>query len=98
MLTKSQIRYLKAAAHKLNPVVMIGNNGISEAIIKETERALTAHELIKIKLGNLPDEDQAEIISEITAKTASEFVAKIGHIGIFYRENPEKRGYKLPKD
>jgi RNA-binding protein len=45
-----QRKYLKAQAHALKPVVMIGSQGLSEAVIKEAERALAAHELIKIRV------------------------------------------------
>lgn len=48
-LTPQQRKFLRAQAHGLKPVVMIGGNGLTEAVLKETERALAAHELIKIR-------------------------------------------------
>lgn len=50
-LTKKQVQHLKALAHHLNPVVMIGNNGLTEGVLAETEVALTHHELIKVKIA-----------------------------------------------
>ena len=47
-VTGKQKKYLKGLAHKLNPVVMVGNNGVSEAVLKEINATLAAHELIKI--------------------------------------------------
>ena len=97
MLSKTQIRFLKAQAHSLHPLVIIGANGLSPAVAKEIDSALNHHELIKVKLGNLPDEEQEEMIEQICQGQNAEFVSKIGHIAIFYRENPEKRSYQLPK-
>lgn len=98
MLSKSQIRFLKSQAHHLHPVVIIGNNGLADAVHKEIDRALNSHELIKIKLGALPDDAQKQLIDDISTKQHAEFVQKIGHIATFYRENPEKKRYSLPKD
>ena len=55
MLSKNQIRFLKAQAHHLHPVVLIGANGISEGVDREVNRALDSHELIKVKLGNIAE-------------------------------------------
>lgn len=97
MLTKNQARYLKAEAHHLHPIVMIGANGLTENVHKEINLALDSHELIKIKLGQLPDEEQATLIAQIAEHHQAEFVQKIGHLAIFYRENSEKKRYQLPK-
>lgn len=97
MLTKNQARYLKAEAHHLHPVVMIGTNGLTDNVHKEINLALDSHELIKIKLGQLPDEEQVGLIDAIAKHHKAEFVQKIGHLAVFYRENPEKKRYKLPK-
>ncbi len=50
-LNKKQIQYLKSLAHHLNPVVMIGNNGLTEGVLAEIEQSLSYHELIKIKIA-----------------------------------------------
>ena len=50
-LNKKQIQHLKSLAHHLNPVVMIGNNGLTEGVLAEAELALTHHELIKVKIA-----------------------------------------------
>lgn len=97
MLSKSQIRYLKSLAHHLNPVVMIGANGITANVDKEIDHALNAHELIKIKLGNLADDKQAELIEHISCQHQADFVQKIGHLAVFYRRNPEAQKIALPK-
>jgi len=98
MLSKNQIRFLKAQAHHLQPVVLIGANGVSEGVDREINRALDSHELIKIKLGNIEDDIQAEMIAHITQTHQAEFVQKIGHTAIFYRRNSKEAKLVLPKD
>lgn len=97
MLSKAQIRYLKSQAHHLHPVVMIGANGITDAVDKEINLALDAHELIKIKLGNLDDSEQAQMIGHISTRHNAEYVQKIGHIAVFFRRNPDHPKINLPK-
>ncbi|MBV7435569.1 ribosome assembly RNA-binding protein YhbY [Cardiobacteriaceae bacterium TAE3-ERU3] len=97
MLNKAQIRHLKALAHHLQPVILIGSNGITDAVDKEINNALISHELIKVKLGNLDDTEQAKMIEHISTEQHAECVQKIGHTAVFFRRNPEKPKIELPK-
>lgn len=97
MLSKSQIRYLRSAAHHLNPVVLIGAQGLTAAVDKEIALALNVHELVKIKLGNLEDDEQQAMIDHIVSTHQADLVQKIGHTAIFFRKNPEQSKYQLPK-
>jgi RNA-binding protein len=88
-LTPKQRSFLRGKAHHLNPVVMLGKEGVSEAIIKATDKALEDHELIKIKV---PAEDQDEFhatVEELMAQTKAEIVQKIGHLLVIYRKAQE---------
>lgn len=98
MLTKNQIRFLKAQAHHLHPVVMIGAQGLTAGIDREVNLALNSHELIKVKLGNTEDEHQAEMIKHICNTHHADFIQKIGHIAVFYRHNPQAIKFILPKN
>lgn len=98
MLTKNQIRFLKSQAHHLHPVVMIGAQGITAGVDREVNLALNSHELIKVKLGNIEDAHQAEMIEHICQIHHADFVQKIGHIAVFYRRNPEAVKITLPRD
>ena len=80
---------LKAQAHPLNPVVMIGQSGLTEAVIKEINVALDAHELIKIKIRAERD-DRATIREQICAETKAELIQSIGQVAVIYRPNPKK--------
>lgn len=80
---------LKAQAHSLNPVVMIGQSGLTAAVLAEVEIALNSHELIKIRV-RAEREDRKQITEKICADTKAELIQSIGQIAIIYRKNPEK--------
>ena len=80
---------LKAQAHALNPVVMIGQAGLTEEVLKEINIALDVHELIKIRIRAERDE-RKEISLQIAQSTLAENIQSIGQIAVFYRKNPKK--------
>lgn len=80
---------LKAQAHSLNPVVMIGQAGLTPAVIKEINLALDAHELIKVKIRAERD-DRSVIKEQICAATQAELIQSIGQIVVLFRKNPKK--------
>lgn len=95
-----QKRYLKGLAHSLKPVVFIGQKGLTDALIRSTEEALNAHELIKIRFIDFKEKSQKEELSEKIEKTTnSEMVGIVGHIATFYRQHhdPEKQKIVVPK-
>lgn len=80
---------LRAEAHDLKPVVIIGQSGLTDAVLNEIEIALDYHELIKIKIR--ADRDERKQISElICTSTKAELIQNIGQIAVIYRLNPEK--------
>src|SRR5690606_39752594 len=79
-LSSSQSRYLRSLAHDLSPVVLLGNKGATEAVVKELNQALDIHELVKVKLsGGDKDERQAQI-DVLTGGTQAEKIHQIGHV------------------
>lgn len=76
---------LKAKAHKLKPVVIIGQHGLTDAVLQEIDVAITAHELIKVRLNAEDNTERASMIATICDKLEAEFIQKIGHVAIFYR-------------
>ncbi len=90
-ISDSQRRYLRSLGHALNPVVMVGQGGLSEGVLAETDQALTAHELIKVKLsaGNRTLRD--EMVERLCKGSAAELVQRIGHVAVLYRPNPKKK-------
>lgn len=95
-LTKKQVQHLKALAHHLNPVVMIGNNGLTEGVLAETEVALAHHELIKVKIAGEDREMKTLIADAIVRETRAYNVQIIGKILVLYRPS-EARKIILPK-
>jgi len=80
---------LKAEAHALKPVVMIGQSGLTDAVLAEIELALDSHELIKVKI-RAEREDRREISEKICLSTGAELIQAIGQIAVIYRVNPDK--------
>lgn len=88
-LTPKERQTLKGRAHSLNPVVMLGNAGLSEPVLKEIDRALNAHELIKVRLPIDDDAERARIFSEIAIRLAAARVQSIGKVLVLYRPLPQ---------
>lgn len=89
-LTGKQIRTLRALAHHLDPVVFVGKADITEAVAKQADQALEAHELIKCGVqdgSELTTREAAEVLAEATT---SEVVQVIGHRFALYRESHKK--------
>jgi RNA-binding protein len=95
-----QKKHLKGLAHGMKPVAFVGQKGLSSTVSRAIDESLTTHELIKVKFIDFKEKDQkAEITDAIEQKTTSELVAMIGHVAIFYREQPDpkKRKIEVPK-
>lgn len=84
-ITSTQRSYLRKIAHHLKPVVQVGKQGLTEAVVHKIDQELDAHELIKVKFADTSD--QRQIVAEDMAnRSASMLVAMIGNIAILYRE------------
>ena len=98
-LKGSQRKYLRGLAHKLNPSALIGQKGVTPALLEEIEQALDASELIKVKFVDFKEKDQkTELLENIVSSTRSHLAGMVGHVAILYRQNAdvEKRSIKLP--
>lgn len=91
-LSEKQKKHLRRLAHPLNPIVMLGNAGLTEGVVNELERALHDHELVKVaaRVGDREARDAA--LASLATRTTSEIVQRIGNVGVFYR-----RSKSLPK-
>jgi RNA-binding protein len=96
-LKGSQRRFLRGLAHGYRPIVQIGKEGLGENVIEAIDKALDAHELIKIKIA-AGREERERISSDIEERSHCECVGMVGHMAILYREhpNPEKRRVQIP--
>ncbi len=90
MLTAEGKRSLRARAHHLKPVVLIGQHGVSDAVIAEISIALDAHELIKIRFRSSEREVREAEVARICDTLAAEFVSGIGGTAVLYRHRVEQ--------
>ncbi len=84
-------RDLRRLAHHLKPVVIVAERGLEESVLNEIERALSDHELIKVKLAINDREARASTANEICAFTGADKVADIGKISVLFRPNPSAK-------
>lgn len=89
-LSKKQIRYLKARAHALKPVVRVGQHGLTEAVYKELDIALDHHELVKIKVAADDREARESLLLDLASKSRAQIVQRIGGIVVLFRQNADK--------
>lgn len=97
-LSPHQKRYLRGIAHSLDPVIMIGQKGLTPSVLKEFDGALTHHELVKVKLADADRDDRAETIEALRDSSKSELVQTIGRVACFFRRNPKQPKIELPRD
>ncbi len=88
-MNSAEIKSLKAKAHNLNPVVMIGQAKLTEAVLAELNIALDVHELIKVKI-RAEKEERTDITEQICSNTGALLIQAIGQIAVIYRKNPNK--------
>jgi putative YhbY family RNA-binding protein len=88
-LSPTRRRELKARAHALDPVVLIGGAGLSPAVLAEIDRGLKSHELIKVRVNGADCPGRETILEEICRQTGAQPVQHIGKILVLFRENPE---------
>ena len=84
-LSNSEKKQYRSIGHSLKPVVIIAQNGLSENVSQEIERALRDHELIKVKIQGADREAKAELIDAICTATKAECVQSIGHMVLLYK-------------
>ena len=97
-LTAKQRKQLRALAHSLKPVVMMGQHGLTDAVVAATDDALDQHELIKIKLAGSERDERKQLMQTICDRCQAQPVVVIGATAIIYRPHPQQPVIKLKKD
>jgi RNA-binding protein len=90
LLTPGERQALKGLAHRLNPVVLIGAGGLTPAVLAEVDRALKAHDLVKIRVMGKARGDRERMLEAICAATEASPVQHIGKVLVIYREGPKE--------
>ncbi len=88
-INNKQRKALKAKAHHLKPVIRIGQHGVSEGVIAETNIALDTHELIKVQIQQGERAERHSAIEALCQQTEAELVHAIGKVFIIYRQLKE---------
>lgn len=95
-LSTKQKQHLKGLAHNLKPVVLMGSNGLTEAVLAEIEIALDHHELVKIRVASEDRDTKNLIIEAIVRETKAEKVQTIGKVLVLFRQT-EARKIEIPR-
>jgi len=97
-LSEKQKKHLRRLAHPLRPLVMLGNAGLTDAVVGELDRALADHELVKVsaRVGERTTRDAN--LEELARRTQASMVQRIGHIGVFYRRGKGLAKVLIPDD
>lgn len=97
-LTSRQRKFLRGRAHDLEPVIHVGKGGASDPLVSELDRALTAHELVKVRILSERDEKDA-VAARIAERVNAEVAGVVGFVAILYRPHPdpEERRIELPE-
>lgn len=95
-LTGKQRRYLRALGHHLSAVVQVGHEGITEAVARQTDAQLEAHELIKVKVSENAPQDRREAAVQLAEKCRAHLAQVLGRTALLYRRRKEKPGIVLP--
>jgi RNA-binding protein len=90
-LSNKQKQFLKAKAHELKPIILLGGNGLTEGVMAEIDLALEHHELIKVKVPSIDREEKIAIMDAIVREAKAEKVQVIGHILVIYRPAKERK-------
>jgi RNA-binding protein len=89
-LSAAERRRLRARAHALKPVVLIGDAGLGEGVLQEADRALEAHELIKVRLPAVPRDARSALAEALCTALGAQEVQNIGRVRVLFRPRPPK--------
>lgn len=96
-LTGRSIRYLRGLGHHLDPIVQIGKEGITDAVVEATRTALLAHELIKVKVLQEAPIDRTEAGAALAERSGSTLAQTLGRTLLLYKRHPSKPKITLPR-
>ncbi len=95
-LTERQKKHLRRLGHDLHPIVLVGQRGMNTGVVEELKLALDHHELVKLRVRAGSREDRDAIFVELASQSGSEFVFRIGNVGLFYKKNRTLQKILLP--
>jgi RNA-binding protein len=96
-LSGASLRHLRALGHALEPVVMIGKEGITESLVRAANAALLTHELIKVKVQSEAPVERKEAAAALADASEAVLAQVLGRTFLLYKRHPKKPKIKLPK-
>ncbi len=96
-LSEKQRKHLRSLGHPMKPVVMVGNQGLTEAVLAEVHKSIEHHELMKIRVTVGDRDARDEILHRIAEHCSAELVQRIGNIGLFFRPRKKNTKISLPQ-
>jgi RNA-binding protein len=96
VLTAKQKQFLRGLAHPMSPIVRVGRGGVSDAVVEETKKSLSSHELIKVRVDADDSATRKELAEKLASATDSQVAGMIGKTLILYRERDEDPEIELP--
>ncbi len=97
-LSEKQRRHLRGLAHALKPIIRVGGAGLTDAVAKETARALHDHELIKVKAPGADRDVRDAMFGELAQRTGSALVHRIGNVAVLYRPRADLQRILIPDE
>ena len=97
-LSGKQRRFLRGEAHALEPVVMVGKEGLTATVLTAVQEALLSHELIKVRVLDSAPLDRKEIAERLPALVKGELAGLVGRVLILYKRHPKSPRITLPRD
>jgi RNA-binding protein len=96
-LTGKQRRFLRSLGHTLEPVVQVGKQGLTDAVVAAVDDALAQHELVKVRVGTECPEDRHEVAEKLGPAVKGEVAQVLGRTALIYRRNMKETKIQLPK-
>lgn len=96
-LSGRAIRHLRSLGHHLDPIVQIGKEGITDAVVKATRDALRAHELVKVRVGAEAPVDRKDAGEELAARAGAALAQTLGRTLLLYKRHPHDPKIALPR-
>ena len=95
-LSGKQRRHLRALGHHLDPLLQIGQEGVTDGVVAQANVQLQRHELIKVRVLESSPLDRREAADELAARTGADLAQVLGRTFLLYKRDPEKPRIELP--
>ena len=95
-LSGKQRRFLRAEAHDLEPIVMVGKEGLSPTVVDAVQAALLAHELIKVRVLDTAPVERKQVAEQLPPLVKAELAGLVGRVVILYKRHPSEPRIAVP--